>query len=48
MRCADLGYLKACPSEGTIIQYVNGIVGFQFEHYIGCGYCIAGCPFDVP
>ncbi len=21
---------------------------FQSEQCIGCGYCIAGCPFDVP
>ena len=34
--------------EGAIIQYANGIVDFQSEHCIGCGYCIAGCPFNVP
>ncbi|MBJ3814926.1 formate dehydrogenase subunit beta [Shimwellia pseudoproteus] len=48
MHCADPGCLKACPSEGAIIQYVNGIVDFQSEHCIGCGYCIAGCPFNIP
>ncbi|ACZ77557.1 MULTISPECIES: formate dehydrogenase subunit beta [Dickeya] len=48
MHCADPGCLKACPSEGAIIQYANGIVDFQSEHCIGCGYCIAGCPFNVP
>ena len=32
----------------AIIQYANGIVDFQSEQCIGCGYCIAGCPFDVP
>ena len=48
MHCADPGCLKACPAEGAIIQYANGIVDFQSEHCIGCGYCIAGCPFDVP
>ncbi len=32
----------------TIIQYANGIVDFQSEHCIGCGYCIAGCPFNIP
>ncbi|MDY1812976.1 4Fe-4S dicluster domain-containing protein [Klebsiella pneumoniae] len=30
------------------MQYANGIVDFQSEQCIGCGYCIAGCPFDVP
>jgi formate dehydrogenase iron-sulfur subunit/formate dehydrogenase-N beta subunit len=48
MHCADPGCLKACPSAGAIIQYANGIVDFQSEHCIGCGYCIAGCPFNVP
>lgn len=48
MHCADPGCLKACPSPGAIIQYSNGIVDFQEEHCIGCGYCIAGCPFDIP
>lgn len=48
MHCADPGCLKACPSPGAIIQYSNGIVDFHEEHCIGCGYCIAGCPFDIP
>jgi formate dehydrogenase iron-sulfur subunit len=48
MHCADPGCLKACPAEGAIIQYANGIVDFQSEQCIGCGYCIAGCPFNVP
>jgi formate dehydrogenase iron-sulfur subunit len=48
MHCADPGCLKACPAEGAILQYANGIVDFQSEHCIGCGYCIAGCPFNVP
>nr|MBA2817842.1 Formate dehydrogenase-O subunit beta [Candidatus Pantoea persica] len=48
MHCADPDCLKACPSAGAIMQYANGIVDFQSEHCIGCGYCIAGCPFNVP
>ena len=48
MHCEDPGCLKACPSAGAIIQYANGIVDFQQDSCIGCGYCIAGCPFDVP
>jgi formate dehydrogenase iron-sulfur subunit len=48
MHCADPGCLKACPSPGAIVQYANGIVDFHEEHCIGCGYCVAGCPFDVP
>ena len=48
MHCADPGCLKACPSPGAIIQYANGIVDFHEENCIGCGYCIAGCPFNIP
>jgi formate dehydrogenase iron-sulfur subunit len=48
MHCDDPGCLKACPSPGAIVQYANGIVDFQEENCIGCGYCISGCPFDVP
>src|SRR5688572_15113284 len=48
MHCADPGCLKACPAPGAIVQYANGIVDFQEENCIGCGYCIAGCPFDIP
>ena len=48
MHCADPGCLKACPSPGAIIQHSNGIVDFQQENCIGCGYCITGCPFNIP
>jgi formate dehydrogenase iron-sulfur subunit len=48
MHCAEPGCLKACPSPGAIVQYSNGIVDFIEEHCIGCGYCITGCPFNVP
>ena len=48
MHCADPGCLKACPAPGAIIQYSNGIVDFHQENCIGCGYCITGCPFNVP
>ena len=48
MHCADPGCLKACPSPGAIIQYANGIVDFHQENCIGCGYCVTGCPFNVP
>jgi formate dehydrogenase iron-sulfur subunit len=48
MHCADPGCLKACPAPGAIVQYANGIVDFHEEACIGCGYCIAGCPFNIP
>jgi formate dehydrogenase iron-sulfur subunit len=48
MHCGDPGCLKACPAPGAIVQYANGIVDFHEENCIGCGYCITGCPFNVP
>lgn len=48
MHCADPGCLAACPAPGAIVQYANGIVDFQQDQCIGCGYCMTGCPFDVP
>jgi formate dehydrogenase iron-sulfur subunit len=48
LHCADPGCLKACPAPGAIVQYSNGIVDFHQEQCIGCGYCTAGCPFDIP
>ncbi|WP_431859122.1 formate dehydrogenase subunit beta [Azospirillum sp.] len=48
MHCTEPGCLKACPSPGAIVQYKNGIVDFHQENCIGCGYCVSGCPFNVP
>jgi len=48
MHCSEPGCLKACPAPDAIIQYSNGIVDFHEEHCIGCGYCIMGCPFNIP
>jgi formate dehydrogenase iron-sulfur subunit len=30
------------------VQYSNGIVDFVKANCIGCGYCIKGCPFNIP
>jgi formate dehydrogenase iron-sulfur subunit len=48
MHCTDPGCLKACPAPGAIVQYANGIVDFNEADCIGCGYCVKGCPFDIP
>jgi formate dehydrogenase iron-sulfur subunit len=48
MHCQDPGCLKACPAPGAIVQYANGIVDFLEENCIGCGYCVTGCPFNIP
>ncbi|MGA7462674.1 MAG: 4Fe-4S dicluster domain-containing protein, partial [Candidatus Korobacteraceae bacterium] len=48
MHCADPGCLHACPADGAIVQYENGIVDFQQENCIGCQFCVSGCPFNIP
>mgnify|MGYP001363713820 CR=1 FL=1 len=48
MHCEDPGCLKACPAPGAIVQYSNGIVDFIHDNCIGCGYCVKGCPFNIP
>ncbi len=48
MHCQDPGCLRACPAPGAIVQRDTGIVDFDHDNCIGCGYCITGCPFDVP
>jgi formate dehydrogenase iron-sulfur subunit len=48
MHCTEPGCLIACPAPGAIVQYANGIVDFQQDQCIGCGYCMTGCPFNIP
>ncbi len=48
MHCQDAGCMKACPAPGAIVRLPNGTVDFNHDNCIGCGYCITGCPFDVP
>jgi len=48
MHCEDPGCLAACPADGAIVQYANGIVDFNQENCIGCQYCVTGCPFNIP
>ena len=48
LHCEDPGCLRACPADGAIVQYTNGIVDFQQQYCIGCQYCVAGCPFNIP
>jgi formate dehydrogenase beta subunit len=48
MHCVEAGCLEACPAPGAIFRRESGIVDFDPEKCIGCGYCITGCPFDVP
>ncbi|MGS0676008.1 formate dehydrogenase subunit beta [Shewanella sp. 125m-1] len=48
MHCDDPACLTACSTKGAIVQHANGIVDFDSDKCIGCGYCVVACPFDVP
>jgi len=48
MHCEEPGCLMACPADGAIVQYTNGIVDFNQANCIGCQYCVTGCPFNIP
>ncbi|HEY6274083.1 MAG TPA: formate dehydrogenase subunit beta [Terriglobales bacterium] len=48
MHCEEPGCLEACPADGAIVQYTNGIVDFNQDNCIGCQYCVTGCPFNIP
>jgi formate dehydrogenase iron-sulfur subunit len=48
MHCEEPGCLLACPADGAIVQYSNGIVDFNQANCIGCQYCVTGCPFNIP
>ncbi len=48
LHCGDPACLRACPAPGALLQYSNGIVDFQQDQCIGCGYCQTACPFNIP
>lgn len=47
MHCGDPACAKGCPEE-AIDKLASGAVVINEEKCVGCGYCVANCPFDVP
>ena len=47
MHCTDAGCVKVCPN-GSLFYHELGFVSYNKDICIGCGYCVEGCPFDVP
>jgi phenylacetyl-CoA:acceptor oxidoreductase subunit 1 len=44
MHCNEPPCLDVCPTTATY-QRKDGIVAIDYEKCIGCGYCIAACPY---
>lgn len=47
MHCAEASCVKACPQQ-ALFYPGNGIVSFDRDRCVGCGYCVNNCPFGVP
>lgn len=47
MHCGDPACAKACP-EDALTKLDNGVVSFDYDKCVGCGYCATNCPFGVP
>jgi len=47
MHCYQAACATACPTE-AMSQTINGPVVWDGGKCIGCRYCMASCPFDMP
>jgi molybdopterin-containing oxidoreductase family iron-sulfur binding subunit len=49
MHCDAPPCIPVCPVEPTKATYVrpDGIVAVDYERCIGCGACVAACPYDA-
>jgi len=47
MHCAEPVVWKLAPPTEPSFS-TQRIVDFQQDHCIGCGYCVTGCPFNIP
>ncbi len=48
MHCTEAGCMKVCPAPGALYRTPEGAVAFNKKKCIGCRFCLAGCPFNIP
>jgi Fe-S-cluster-containing dehydrogenase component len=48
MHCIDPSCVSVCPVSAMTKDPTTGIVTYNAEACIGCRYCVAACPFNVP
>jgi phenylacetyl-CoA:acceptor oxidoreductase subunit 1 len=46
MHCENPACMKVCPTSATY-RRPDGIVDIHYELCVGCGACIAACPYDA-
>ena len=47
MHCTEAACVEVCPS-GALFHNEYGMVAYDKDKCIGCGYCTQYCPFQVP
>ncbi|ADU61806.1 MAG: 4Fe-4S dicluster domain-containing protein [Pseudodesulfovibrio sp.] len=47
MHCQDPACVSACIT-GALTKKENGTVHYDVDKCIGCRYCMAACPFEIP
>jgi Fe-S-cluster-containing dehydrogenase component len=48
MHCVDPSCVSVCPVKAMKKDERTGVVSHDKNACIGCRYCVASCPFDVP
>ncbi len=46
--CADPACARVCPTKAHMKRAKDGLVLIDREKCIGCGMCLAACPYGVP